>query len=61
MRMVENFTKNESLTYEGIEGYNKIETEEQFEEKLKATIKKFTKAPSDHIIEKILNYSKSLK
>lgn len=59
--MVENFTKNESLTYEGIEGYNKIETEEQFEEKLKASIKKLTKAPGDHIIEKILNYSKSLK
>ncbi|TJY63388.1 hypothetical protein FAZ19_17530 [Sphingobacterium alkalisoli] len=59
--MVENFTKTESLTYEGIAGDNKIETEEQFEEKLKATIKKFTKAPSDQIIEKILSYSKSLK
>lgn len=58
-RMVENFTKTENLTYEQVEEYQNLNTEEQFEEKLKATFKKLSKAPSIQVVENILNYSKS--
>lgn len=60
MCMVENFTTNEDLAYIDIEEYNKQDTEEQFEEKLNATFKKIAKAPSSHVIDKILAYSRSL-
>jgi len=56
--MVENFTKNDEITYEDTPCMTN-ELEQAFEDKLKANIEQFMQEPSSSTIDNIMNYSKS--
>ena len=59
--MVENFTTIDTATHPNDLRENIVETEDQFEEKIRMCIQRLTKEPSQGVVEKLLDYSRSLK
>ncbi len=59
--MVENFTTIDTATHPNDLRENVVETEDQFEAKIRMCIQRLTKEPSQGVVEKLLDYSRSLK
>ncbi|MGO1521683.1 MAG: hypothetical protein ACTHZ1_02975 [Sphingobacterium sp.] len=61
--MVENSTKTKELHDEGqhADSIQEDDTAKLFEDKLKSCIQQLSKDPNDKTLEKILNYSKTLR
>lgn len=58
--MVEDFTKTKEEAYIGDVQEIIVQIDEEFEAKVKYNIQNLAKEPRQHIIDDILNYSKSL-
>ncbi len=58
--MVENFTTLKEKTHTNVLRETITETDDQFEAKIKSCIQKLAKDPSQSVVEKLLDYSRSL-
>ncbi|NGM63285.1 hypothetical protein G5B30_15355 [Sphingobacterium sp. SGG-5] len=59
--MVENFTTIDTATHPNDLRETIAETDDQFEVKIKMCIQRLAKEPSQSVVEKLLDYSRSLK